>query len=102
MFSFTYANCFMFREKPSMALVLWEPPAGSVNPVLRRRSVQSEEDNNNTSAVDLNSISTPGYVFCYIFLITKLHARILIYTVVLRKKFSKEQKNVNFLSGIIT
>jgi hypothetical protein len=55
---------FMFREKPNMALVLWEPPAGSINPLLSGgRRVQTEEDNNNTSAVDLNSISTSGYAF---------------------------------------
>jgi hypothetical protein len=59
----SYGNCSLFREKPSMALVLWEPPAGSVNPLLSRGGRgQTEEDNNNTSAVDLNSISTPGYV----------------------------------------
>jgi hypothetical protein len=52
-----------------MALVLWEPPAGSINPVLSRARVQSEEDNNNTSAVDLNSITTPRYAFLYSFLI---------------------------------
>lgn len=46
-------------EKPNMALVLWEPPAGSINPLLTRG--QTEEDNNNTSAVDLNSVSTPGF-----------------------------------------
>jgi hypothetical protein len=45
-----------------MALVLWEPPAGRINTVLSRyRRDQREEDNNNTSAVDLNSISTSGY-----------------------------------------
>lgn len=59
-----------------MALVLWEPPAGSVNPLLRREGRgQTEEDNNNTTAVDLNSISTPGYAFLYIFLITELQTR---------------------------
>ncbi|XP_069677425.1 uncharacterized protein [Periplaneta americana] len=46
-------------EKPSMALVLWQPPAGSINPVLR--ATQTEEDNNNTSAVDLNAISSSGF-----------------------------------------
>jgi hypothetical protein len=56
-----------------MALVLWEPPAGSVN-LLRSREGrgQTEEDNNNTIAVDLNSISTPGYAFLYIFLTIEL------------------------------
>jgi hypothetical protein len=49
-----------------MALVLWEPPAGSINPLLGRGRVQSEEDNNNSSAVDLNSISTPRYTFFFI------------------------------------
>jgi len=45
-----------------MALVLWEPPAGRINPVLRRQGRdQTEEDNNNTTAVDLNSVSTSGY-----------------------------------------
>lgn len=63
----------MCREKPNMALVLWEPPAGSIDPLLSREGRgQTEEDNNNTSAVDLNSISTPGYAFLYIFLMTGL------------------------------
>jgi len=45
-----------------MALVLWEPPAGRINPVLSRQGRdQTEEDNNNTSVVDLNSLSTSGY-----------------------------------------
>ncbi|XP_021921602.1 uncharacterized protein LOC110830696 isoform X2 [Zootermopsis nevadensis] len=48
-------------EKRSMALVLWQPPARSSNPALSRGRIQSEEDNNNTSAVDLNSISTSGF-----------------------------------------
>ncbi|PNF37456.1 hypothetical protein B7P43_G15515 [Cryptotermes secundus] len=49
-------------EKPNMALVLWEPPAGSIDPLLSREGRgQTEEDNNNTSVVDLNSISTPGF-----------------------------------------
>jgi hypothetical protein len=74
MFLFTYANCSMLREKPNMALVLWEPPAGSINPLLTREGRgQTEEDNNNTSAVDLNSVSTPGYAFLYIFLISFRH-----------------------------
>lgn len=52
----------MCRDKRSMALVLWEPPAGRINPVLsRQRRDRTEEDNNNTSAVDLNSVSTSGY-----------------------------------------
>lgn len=63
----------MFREKPNMAVVLWEPPAGSIDPLLSREGRgQTEEDNNNTSVVDLNSISTPGYAFLYIFLLTEL------------------------------
>jgi hypothetical protein len=73
MLLFTSANCSMFREKPSMALVLWEPPAGSINPLLARgERGQTEEDNNNTSVVDLNSISTPRYDFLYIFLSIEL------------------------------
>ncbi|PSN46047.1 hypothetical protein C0J52_07693 [Blattella germanica] len=46
-------------EKPTMALVLWQPPAGTVDQALRA-AASREEDNNNTSAVDLNSISSPG------------------------------------------
>lgn len=49
-------------DKRSMALVLWEPPAGRINPVLSRQGRdQTEEDNNNTSVVDLNSVSTSGF-----------------------------------------
>jgi hypothetical protein len=74
MFLFTYANCFMFREKPNMALVLWEPPAGSIDPLLSREGRgQTEEDNNNTSAVDLNSISTSGYAFLFSSLLSFRH-----------------------------
>lgn len=55
-------NFYICRDKRSMALVLWEPPAGRINPVLSRQGRdQTEEYNNNTSAVDLNSVSTSGY-----------------------------------------
>jgi len=62
MFVFICGNFYMCRDKRSMALVLWEPPAGRINPVLSRQGRdQTEEDNNNTSVVDLNSLSTSGY-----------------------------------------
>jgi len=62
MFVFICGNFYMCRDKRSMALVLWEPPAGRMNPVLSRQGRnQTEEDNNNTSVVDLNSVSTSGY-----------------------------------------
>ncbi|KAJ9600108.1 hypothetical protein L9F63_009584 [Diploptera punctata] len=47
-------------EKPTMALVLWQPPAGTINQALRAATAR-EEDNNNTSVVDLNSMSDAGY-----------------------------------------
>lgn len=63
----------MFRDKRSMALVLWEPPAGSISRMLSRQGRdQTEEDNNNTSAVDLNLVSASGYA------LQTMHSRITI------------------------